>query len=161
MHLAQRLHTLNTMRTHCKTLNATRDTSLRHSTITARLGSGLIAATLLIAGTVSQASVTHCTAQYSDELENTSPTGAIFIAVSPFKLNCRGGISGSLDVTTGGIAHTHLQLEKEHNGTWQRVERGNHLFHQAEPGTYRLTVEQTGKRGGFTSWQLRYSKPLP
>ncbi len=109
----------------------------------------------------SATSVDHCTTRYSDELENTSPTGATFIAVPPFKLSCRGGITASLDVMSGGASHTQLQIEKETDGVWLVVARGNYATHRAEPGTYRLTVAQTGKKGSFASWRLRYSKPLP
>lgn len=127
-----------------------------HNIITLLITSGM-----LTLGFVAHAAAQHCTTRYSDEVYNTSPTGATFIAVSAFTLNCHGDITGSLRVTAGSTSKTQLQIEKEDNGTWMVVEYGNHIAHQADPGTYRLTVEQSGRRGNFTSWRLRYSKPLP
>lgn len=121
----------------------------------------LTTASLVVVSPVTQASVQHCTTRYSDEVQNISPTGVTFIVVSAFTLSCSGNITGSLHIKSRGISTTQLQIEKKNKDTWQTVERGNQITHQAGPGTYRLSVEQTEKRGAFVSWRLRYSKPLP
>lgn len=112
-------------------------------------------------GTIAQPVAEHCTVRYRDEMENVTPTGTTFIAVSEFPLSCRGGIHGSLTVMGGRIADTQLQIEKMVGDHWTVVGQGNTLAYRAEPGIYRLTVTQTSEKGSFTRWKLRYSKPLP
>lgn len=121
----------------------------------------LIAASILTMGPATHAWAQHCTTRYSDNVSSTSPTGATFIAVSTFTLSCHGDITGSLRVIAGSTSKVQLQIEKEKDGAWTVLEQGHHIAHQGAPGTYRLTVNQTGKPGGFTTWRLRYSKPLP
>src|SRR5690554_1774625 len=91
---------------------------------------------LVVVSPVAQASVQHCSTRYSDEVQNISPTGVTFIVVSAFTLSCSGNITGSLHIMSRGIATTQLQIEKKNKDTWQPVERGNQITHQADPGTY-------------------------
>lgn len=141
-------------------------TTQHHPTASPRIhrapGLVLLAVSVLMTPiTSAHAAAKLCTTRYSDELENVSPTGATFIAVSAFQLDCQGGIHGSLNVTSGRLSDTQLQLERKLDGQWTVVERGHTLSHHAQPGTYRMSVAQTSKKGSFCTWTLRYSKPLP
>lgn len=136
----------------------------RFNTVASRVPVRGVAASMLavlLMTLCGQASAQHCTSRYSDETQNTSPTGVTFIAVSTFTLKCHGDITGSLNILSRGHSTTQLQIEKEDNGRWRIVERGNHIAYQAGPGNYRITIEEPGKRGGFVDWKIRYSKPLP
>lgn len=121
----------------------------------------LLMAAPLIAVPVGHASTDLCTVRYNDEMQRVTPSGTTIIAVPEFRLSCRGGIHATLGVGKTPISNTQLQLEKRVDDAWVVVERSNTLSYQAEPGSYRLVVAETGKTGGIFAWTLRYSRPLP
>ncbi|WP_454721178.1 MULTISPECIES: hypothetical protein [Cupriavidus] len=117
---------------------------------------------LLSLASIPQANAGACKSSFTESTAGSTPPNGATEALPPFTLRCTGGISGTLDVMTGGWAAVKLRIEKENNGTWQSMVTGYSVTLMADPGTYRYVVDYRNNNEFAlpATWRLRYSKPF-